>query len=287
MPMEEISIFEQLSRRYYELSASEKKIGDYALSHQDRTQSMSISELAEASGVSEATVTRFCRKLGCKGYNDFRLAVAKNSVGREKHANPLSGAVGNDDPFSEVCRKLYDADVSAMTQTLELVKPEQYTMAADIIEKANKVVCMGQGGSMIIAEECAHLFATTGSKYSAVADSHYQIVTAATLEENDAILFFSYSGATKDMVDTMRVVKKRNGKIILVTHFPNSPGASYADVILQCGADESPLQLGSIGARIAQLYLMDILFSEVCRRNLDVCRERRSAIADALTEKHL
>ena len=287
MPMEEISIFEQLSRRYYELSASEKKIGDYVLSHQDRTQSMSISELAKVSGVSEATVTRFCRKLGCKGYNDFRLAVAKNSVGREKHTNPLSGAVGNDDPFSEVCRKLYESDVSAMTQTLELVKPEQYILAADIIEKANKVVCMGQGGSMIIAEECAHLFATTGGKYSAVADSHYQIVTAATLKENDAILFFSYSGATKDMVDTMRVAKKRNGKIILVTHFPNSPGAVYADVILQCGADESPLQLGSVGARIAQLYLVDILFSEVCRRNLDVCRERRSAIADALTEKHL
>lgn len=287
MPMEEISIFEQLSRRYYELSASEKKIGDYVLSHQGKTQAMSISELAEASGVSEATVTRFCRKLGCKGYNDFRLAAAKNSAAREKHTNPLSGAVGNDDPFSEVCRKLYDANVSAMTQTLELVKPEQYILAADIIEKANKVVCMGQGGSMIIAEECAHLFATTGSKYSAVADSHYQIVTAATLEENDVILFFSYSGATKDMMDTMHVAKKRGGKIILVTHFPNSPGAAYADVILQCGADESPLQLGSIGARIAQLYLMDILFSEVCRRNLDMCRERRSAIADALTEKHL
>ena len=54
-----------------------------------------------------------------------------------------------------------------------------------------------------------------------------------------------------------------------------------------CGADESPLQLGSIGARIAQMYLMDVLFSELCRRNLDQCRQSRARIADALAEKHM
>ena len=54
---------------------------------------------------------------------------------------------------------------------------------------------------------------------------------------------------------------------------------------LLCGADESPLQLGSIGARIAQMYLMDVLFSELCRRNLDQCRQSRARIADALAEK--
>lgn len=285
--MDENNVFEKLSSIYYELSSSEKKIGDYVLSHQDMTQSMSISELAEASGVSEATVTRFCKKLGCNGYNDFRLSAAKHSASREKHANPLSGSVLNDDPFSAVCAKLYDASVSALSQTLALVKPEQYLRAAELLEKAGRVVCMGQGGSMIIAEECAHLFSTASGKYTAVSDSHNQIIAAATMEEDDVLLFFSYSGATKDMMDTMRIAKKRNGKIILVTHFPNSPGSMYADVILLCGADESPMQLGSIGARIAQLYLMDILFSEVCRRDLDACRTRRSIIADALAIKHL
>lgn len=285
--MEEVSVFEQISSRYYELSASEKKIGDYVLSHQSKTQLMSISELAAASDVSEATVTRFCRKLGCGSYNEFRLEAAKQTAARGRVTNPLSGEVLDDDSFSEVCSKLYTSNVSVMTQTLELVKPEQYIMAADYIEAAKKVICMGQGGSMILAEECAHLFSTTGNKFSAIADSHYQIVAASTMDENDVILFFSYSGATKDMMDTVKIAKKRGGKVILVTHFPKSPGAMYADVVLQCGADESPLQLGSIGARIAQLFLMDILFSEVCRRNLDKCRERRSRIADALTGKHL
>lgn len=281
------SVFDRISGSYYELSSSEKKIGDYVLSHQSRTQLMSISELAEASGVSEATVTRFVRRLGYRSFNEYRLSLAQNDSGRAKQTNPLSGEVEDGDSFSVVCQKLYTANVNALTQTMELSKEENYLRAADLLEKGGRVMCMGQGGSMIIAEEAAHLFSTADNKYIAVSDSHMQVISAATMERNDVILFFSYSGATKDMVDTLKTAKQTGGRVILVTHFPNCPGAAYADVVLLCGADESPLQLGSIGARIAQLYLMDILFSELCRRNLDACRERRSRIADVLSDKHL
>ena len=140
---------------------------------------------------------------------------------------------------------------------------------------------------MIIAMEAAHLFSTASGKYFAVVDSHMQTVAVATAGENDVILFFSYSGATKDLVETLSYARQRSLKTILVTHFANSPGAELADVSLLCGADESPLQLGSIGARIAQMYLMDVLFSELCRRNLDACRQSRARIADALAEKHI
>ena len=81
--------------------------------------------------------------------------------------------------------------------------------------------------------------------------------------------------------------RERGLRSILVTHFASSPGAGLADVTLLCGADESPLQLGSVGARIAQMYLLDVLFSELCRRNLDACRQSRARIAAALADKHL
>ena len=281
------NVFERISAEYYNLTAAEKKAADYVLSHQRKTQDMSITELAAASGVAEATVSRFCRRLGCKGYNAFRLAIANSIAQRPQQANPLSGEVLDDDSFSDVCKKLYTANVSAMTQTLELVRPEDYIRAADLLERADKVLCMGQGGSMIIAMEAVHLFSTASGKYFAVVDSHMQTVAVATAGENDVILFFSYSGATKDLVETLSYARRRGLKTILVTHFANSPGAELADVSLLCGADESPLQLGSIGARIAQMYLMDVLFSELCRRNLDACRQSRARIADALAEKHI
>lgn len=284
----EESVSEKISAEYYNLTASEKKTADYVMAHQKETQLMSISELAEASKVAEATVSRFCRRLGYKGYNAFKLALAK-STARQKNsgANPLSGEVQDTDSLSDLCRKLYAADVSAMTQTMELIKPENIVAAADLLEKAGKVLCMGQGGSMIIAQEAAHLFSTASGKFFAVSDSHMQVIAATTMGPEDVILFFSYSGATKDMVETLSLARERGAKSILITRFPRSPGAALSDVVLQCGANESPLQLGSVPARIAQIYLMDVLFSELCRRNLDECRQSRSRIADALADKHL
>ena len=287
MEQSSINVFERISAEYYNLTTAEKKAADYVLSHQRKAQDMSITELAAASGVAEATVSRFCRRLGCKGYNAFRLAIANSIAQRPQQSNPLSGEVLDDDSFSDVCKKLYTANVSAMTQTLELVRPEEYIRAADLLEQADRVLCMGQGGSMIIAQEAAHLFSTASGKYFAVSDSHMQVIAAATMDPDDVILFFSYSGATKDMVETLNLARERRAKTILITRFPKSPGAALADVVLQCGANESPLQLGSVPARIAQIYLMDVLFSELCRRNLDGCRQSRSRIADALADKHL
>ena len=261
MEQSSINVFERISAEYYNLTTAEKKAADYVLSHQRKAQDMSITELAAASGVAEATVSRFCRRLGCKGYNAFRLAIANSIAQRPQQSNPLSGEVLDDDSFSDVCKKLYTANVSAMTQTLELVRPEEYIRAADLLEQADRVLCMGQGGSMIIAMEAAHLFSTASGKFFSVTDSHMQAIAIATAGEKDVILFFSYSGATKDLIETLSYARERGLRSILVTHFANSPGAGLADVTLLCGADESPLQLGSVGARIAQMYLLDVLFS--------------------------
>ena len=287
MPTGSESVFTKINDEYYQLTASEKKTADYVMAHQREAQFMSISELAEASSVAEATVSRFSRRLGYKGFNAFKLALANSAARMRTDANPLSGEVLDDDSLTDVCRKLYAADVSAMTQTLELIKPDDIKAAADLLEKAGKVLCMGQGGSMIIASEAAHLFSTASGKFFAVGDSHMQVIAATTMSADDVILFFSYSGATKDMIEILQLARARGAKSILITRFPKSPGAALADVVLQCGANESPLQLGSVAARIAQMYLMDVLFSELCRRDLDNIRQSRSRIAEALADKHL
>ena len=201
--------------------------------------------------------------------------------------NPLSGQVEDGDSVEDICRKLYSAEVEAMAQTMDVLSPEAVLQSATLLEKANRVLCMGQGGSMLIAQEAAHLFSTVSSKFQPVNDSHMQAMAAAMMDPDDVIFFFSYSGSTRAMMETMRLAKKRKGKIILVTRFPNSPGAELSDVVLQCGANENPLQSGSIAARIAQMYLLDVLFSEYSRRNIVLARTNRARVAEALSEKHL
>ena len=287
MPENTITVLEQISNEYYSLTAAEKKTADFVLSHLQETQYMSITELSEASGVAEATVSRFCRRLGYRGYNAFKLAIANTTSQQAQWANPLSGEITDQDSLEIVCQKLCAANVSAITQTMELIDPDTVRRAVDMLEAAGKVLCMGQGGSMILASEAAHLFSTVSGKFLAVSDSHTQAVAASMLEENDVILFFSYSGSTLDMMQTLKLARRRGAKIILITRFVKSPGAELAHISFPYGATENPLQSGSIPVRIAQLYLMDVIFSELCQRNLEECRRRRTAIADALAEKHL
>ncbi len=284
--MPEINAFEKISNAYYSLTAAEKKVADYVIIHQQESQYMSISELAEACGVAEATISRFARRLNYKGYNAFKLAVAHSTAGRSA-GNPLSGQVLAEDGVSDVCQKLFAANVDAMEQTLSLLRPEDVTAAGDLLERADKVLCMGQGGSMVMAQEAAHLFSTAFGKYFAVTDSHMQAIAATQLGPRDVILYFSYSGATRDMVENCLLARERGARVILVTRFPKSPGAALASVVLQCGANENPLQMGSVAARIAMIFVLDVLFSEVCRRDLPACRARRRQGADALSEKHL
>lgn len=279
------NVFTQLGSEYYTFTSSEKKLADYILSQQDGVSHMSISDLARGCGVGDATVSRFCQRLGYKGYPEFKLAVA-NAVLVHSKETPLSGELSEEDTLEEIARKLLTYNSLAMSQTLEVLNPEAIMQAVELLHKAGSVFCMGQGGSMLLAAEAAHLFSTVSGKFRPVGDSHLQAIAAAMADEGDAILFFSYSGNTLDMLDTLKTAREQGVKVILITRFPNSPGAELADVVLQCGANENPLQSGSIPARIAQMYLLDIVFSEYSRRNMEETKERRSRVAKALAAKH-
>ena len=285
MPDTTPNVFDTISQSYYELTASERKTADYVLKNRDRSQYLSIGELAEESGVAEATVSRFCRRLGYKGYNAFKLAIA--NAGAPKPAAASDKPIRDSDDPIELARKLYAVESEAMLQTLSLLRPAELDKAVTILRNARKVLCMGQGGSMILASEAAHLFSVCEGKYVPVSDSHMQIIASATLTEADAVLFFSYTGATMDMMETLTVVREQGAKTILITRFPRSPGAALADVVLQCGSNESPLEHGSVPARIAQLFLLDILFTRVTLSEPDGCQTNRQRIAAALADKHL
>ena len=131
------------------------------------------------------------------------------------------------------------------------------------------------------------MFSTISPKYIFVPDSHLQMNTVALMDQQDVILFFSYSGSTRELQDILEVARGRGVKVILVSRFPKSPCGQMADVVLQCGANESPLQAGSAMARIAQLFVLEVLFQYLYDSNAqqaEACRER---IAEAISRKHL
>jgi DNA-binding MurR/RpiR family transcriptional regulator len=177
--------------------------------------------------------------------------------------------------------------IDAIHQTMDLVEPEQLEQAVSLIEKAPRVVCIGSGGSVIMANTFAHLFSAVTGKFQAIADSHMQMSAVATMGREDIVVLFSYSGATNAGLQILELAKERGVKTILITRFSKSPAASLADVVLRCGSNEGPFQSGSVPAKVAQLMVMDMLYQEYCHRNQEACEENIRRIAAALSDMHV
>jgi DNA-binding MurR/RpiR family transcriptional regulator len=282
------NILELITEQYHSLTRSSRKLADYILANPHDSQYMSISSLAESSGVSEASITRFCRSLGLSGYNSLKLALAKAAYVTDiGDPSDTPENITSEDTLGSIFHKLYDANILSLNETMELLDEEEISKAVDLISAANRVFCLGQGGSMVMAMEAWARFSTATSHFVHVEDSHMQVMNIALATDKDVILFFSYSGSTKDMEDIMRIAKERRVSVILITHFPNSRATEYADVVLLCGYNESPLQSGSVAAKLGQLFIIECLFYVFCKRNPEVYSKARSSTVEAIMPKLL
>lgn len=282
------NILELITEQYQSLTPSNRKLANYILANTRETQYMSISSLAECSGVSEATITRFCRSLGLSGYNSLKLALAKSvHVTNVDDHSGSSGNMQSGDTPSTIFPKIYDECMLSLNETLELLDEKEINRAVDLISAADRVFCFGQGGSMVMAMEAWARFSTATSRFVHIEDTHMQAMSIALATERDVILFFSYSGSTKDMEDIMRIAEERHVSVILVTHFPNSYAAQHADVVLLCGYSESPLQSGSGAAKIGQLFIIECLFSIFYERNPELYFKTCASTVEAIMPKLL
>ena len=282
MEEQNMDILERIHASYYQLTATERKVADFVLSQHAQVQFMSITQLADECGTAEATISRFCRSLKLKGFNAFKIELARHSAPssprkQEHSANTPAGR----------CQEVGRLAADAVAQTIELVDHKLVQQAVELIELAPRVMCIGSGGSMVLASECAHMFSTVTGKFYSVADSHMQMSAAATLETGSIILLFSYSGATTNGMQVLELARTRGIKTILITRFPKSPAAKLADVVLRCGSNEGPFQFGSVAAKIAQLVVVDVLFQEYYSRNQEICEENIQSIASALSDMHI
>ena len=283
MDEQNIDILERIRASYYQLTTSERRVADFVLVQYAQVQFMSITQLADECSTAEATVSRFCRSLKLKGFNAFKIELARRSA---------SGAITPQTPISmdTLAGRVRESGrmiVEAAQQTMELMDLKLVTQAVEMIEQAPSVLCIGSGGSMIMAMECSHQFSTVTTKFFSVSESHMQISAVATMDPNGVIILFSYSGATAGGLQILELARQRGIRTILVTRFQRSPAAKLATIVLRCGSNESPFQFGSVQAKVAQLVVVDALFQEYCLRNQESCEESIQAIASALSTLHI
>ena len=279
-----INFWELLHDRQDSLTKSGRAVAEYLMQHSDEAQYLSISSLAKECCVAEATVFRFCRALGFEGYHEMRIALAQANA---------TGALVNQrvpEPDADTATLCEHASALLMTTingTQNALSPEAVDRASELLRKARQVYCLGQGGSMLIANDICARFACISTKFRTAGDSHLQLVTASLMTPEDVVLFVSYSGATRDMLETLRTAKAAGAKIILLTHYEDSPGAKLADVVLLCGAQESPLDSGNIPIKVALLYVAEVLVLRYTMNDPQNVMDAQDRTSEALAVKML
>ena len=278
------NFWELLQQRQGQLTRSGHAVADYLLQHADEAQYLSISSLARECNVAEATVFRFCRALGFEGYHEMRIALAQaNATGTMSSQRELQPGASTETLFEHASARLF----TAINGTQNALSAEAVDEAARMLREAKQVFCFGQGGSMLLANDICARFASLSTKFRTSGDSHLQLLTASLMNEADVVLFVSYSGATRDMMETLRTAKAAGAKIILLTHYEDSPGASLADVVLRCGAQESPLDSGSIPIKVAVLYVGEVLVLRYILDSPEQANTAQELTSEVLTLKML
>ena len=277
-----MNFWELLHDRQDSLTKSGRAVAEYLMHHSDEAQYLSISSLAKECKVAEATVFRFCRALGFDGYHEMRIALAQaNATGSPLNPRePEPGAT-----TSTLCEHASALFLNAINGTQNALSTEAVDQAVELMQNAKQVFCLGQGGSMLLANDICARFASLSTKFRTAGDSHFQLLTASLLTPEDVVLFVSYSGATRDMMETLRTAKNAGAKIILLTHYEDSPGASLADIVLLCGAQESPLDSGSIPIKVAVLYVGEVLLLRYTMNNPEASNLAQDKTSEALALK--
>jgi len=278
-------IFSLIHSRYNSFTNTEKKVADYILENIKDVIYMSITDLADACGVGESSVFRFCKTMDLKGYQEFKIVLA-HSISQDNET-PQLGAITMQDTIAELSSKVLSSNVHALTETFNLLSANDIAHAVECLVKAQRIHFFGVGSSLMTAMEAKNKFMRITNKTECSIDSHLQIMSAALMTDQDVAVLISYSGSTKDTIEVAKVAKERGAKIIAITRFAKSPLTSFADITLLCGANEGPLQGGSLSAKISQLYLLDLLYLEYFKQTNKESVHNKELTAEAVIEKML
>lgn len=267
---------------YPSLSPAEQRVADYVLEHPEEVIYFSVTELAEASGVGESTVIRFCQSVGFRGYQEFKLSLAREQVSDREN---VTGHVDPLDDLPTLVQKLTFANARAVEETANLLAGPALERAVEALLRARKIDFYGVGASGATALDAKYKFLRIGKVCDALTDGHLQAMSAALLGPEDVAVGFSHSGSTKDVVESMRLASQAGATTIGITSYARSPLAEVVHICLLTATRETPLGSGALRSKIAQLHVLDVLFTAVTLRLGDTALANTKITAEAVLDK--
>ncbi|ASA20504.1 MurR/RpiR family transcriptional regulator [Paenibacillus donghaensis] len=245
------------------LSQMERKLAERILASPGEVVHMGITELAEQCGLSPATITRFCKALHFKGFPDFKMKLATEIAHSDAPQDGSSSyqdiVAGN--PLTVIVEAMQANHLASIRDTTSLLDIERLQSAVDLLCRARRVDLYGMATSSIVAQDFYQKLIRIGVNCTAFADSHMQITSASSLSEGDVAFAVSYSGETPETIDALTCAGAGGASTIALTSYGSSTLATLADIPLFSSSLEQGMRRGDMASRIAQLHIIDILFT--------------------------
>lgn len=241
------------------LSKSDRKLAGIILDNPSSVIHQSIATLAAAAAVSEPTVNRFCHKLGCDGYPDFKLRLAQEiSSGGQLFLENMNRA----DDSVIVIEKVLKSIQSSVQSLGNTINPESLHEAASAIAKCKTVNFFGMGASSSVALDAQHKFFRLGMPVIAHTDFINQRMMCSMMSEEDVAVFISYTGRTEAMIINAELAKQCKARVIGITS-QSSPLSTLCDIVLNATTAEDTDLFTPMTSRLIHLAVIDMLATSV------------------------
>ena len=278
-----MSYLTSIKALYPQMGRGEKRIADWILLHPHKIIGMSISELAEVCGCGDATIVRFSRRLGLSGYQGLKIGIAQelNTLSKPQELTVVTSG----DSCFDIFKKREQEVVVALEYTRNILSPDALEAAARYIMEADNIVLFGLGNSAPITVDAQHKFLRAGLPARAYNDNHMQAIVASHLKPGDVAIGISHSGSSTDIVYALKLARQQGATTICITNHGNSPITKHSDICLFTKAEETKHSILALSSRIAQLCIIDTLYSYIVVNKKDLSENAIRVTERALEEK--
>ncbi|MGV1957201.1 MurR/RpiR family transcriptional regulator [Agrobacterium sp. 22-214-1] len=250
-----MDIFARIQEDRGQFSQSERRIADILVSDFEFAVNASIIELAARAEVSPPTVTRFCRRLGCQSFSDFKVSLAKTAYVGIRYLTSEPSSTGPSDVAEEVLAKAQEA-LFLLHRTLD---PALADEAASRIANSGMIYAFGAGGnSSMIASEIQNRLFRLGLRVSTSADHSMQLMMTAAARKEDVIIGSSFSGRNMELVKCFRLAREMGVTTIALTQ-SDTPVAAAADMVVAVNVPEGNNIFRPTSSRYPYLAAVDVL----------------------------
>lgn len=269
------------------LTAKEQILAQFIIDFSTDVVNMSIGDLAQACGTSVSTVVRLCKSAGYDGYKAFCRDLSIDLIQSQTSPADNYADIHPGDSVESIMNTVCANDIRAIENTLSVLKIDELERAVDVLAAAKRVDFYGVAASGNVAMDACNKFVRINKLSMSSADPHQQILNATLLAPGDAAVLISYSGNTRDILETAQTVKLSGATLVSLTKYSRNPLSKLADICLYSSSSETLIRSGPMGSRIGQLAVIDVLYTAVASREYEQVKSYLDKTRLAAAKKHI